>query len=407
MGNRLHLKIAPEKRLAMTHALRQSLEMLKMPQIELAEWLQKEIEQNPLLEERQKNPSVRLLPEIEAPFSMHEHILSQIRESFPLNREREIAQKLLELLDERGFIPAREMLPKLIEEPSSRIFNVLQILQSFDPPGIFAENLQQSLILQLQVQGERSHEAHLLIQNHFEDLLKGRFIKIQKKIGPEILQNGIQQIARLRLRMSHRSDPIPIQPVFPDLTINNKGDIWDVEIDETQLPAFQIQSQYASLKPVDTEEQESLRNWLVSAKWILRSLKRRKEILGKIGQFLAKIQSDYLSMKGNLLPLTLQELAARLELHESTASRAIAGKYVSTPRGVILLRSLITASPEKGEAWEVLSRLISQENKAQPLTDDELALALKEHGHSVARRTVAKYRSLLKIGPASTRKHLS
>ncbi len=116
-------------------------------------------------------------------------------------------------------------------------------------------------------------------------------------------------------------------------------------------------------------------------------------------------QAPYLDQKGPLTPLTIRELAEKLEIHESTLSRALAGKYASTPRGILPLRALISATPAKTTAREILEKLIQAEDKRKPLTDEELSEELRAKGFSIARRTIAKYRTQLKIGSAAQRKH--
>jgi RNA polymerase sigma-54 factor len=146
---------------------------------------------------------------------------------------------------------------------------------------------------------------------------------------------------------------------------------------------------------------------MTSGKWLLRSLKRRKKILLDIGAFLVRTQAEYLNGQGPLQPLTLQQLSSHLGLHESTLSRAFAGKYAETPRGFISLRSLVSASPETETAKAALQQLIAHEDKTKPLSDAEITFHLHKIGIKLSRRTIAKYRKALKISPASIRKHVS
>ncbi len=403
----LRLKIAPERRLAMTFALSQALEILLMPQIELAQWLNQEIEKNPLLQEITASKKPFHSEDLPSPISLYDHLMSQIRESFSDSADRRIGEALIESLDEKGFLASPvEELAHSLQIPLERLLPILTTLQTFDPPGIFAKNLQDSLLLQLKMEGETHAISFQLIRDCFDDLLYGRYAAIRKKMGPIDLTEAIQKLARLRLRPTEVFKKEVVPMAIADLRIEKTSNGWIVEVSEEDLPKFQINPEYKSLTPETAEEKESLRNWSTAGKWLIRSLKRRRQILVQVGILLVRKQSSFLSLKGNLRSLTLQDLATELDLHESTLSRALSGKYAETPRGLIPLRSLLTTSPEKGEVKEVLVQLITQEDKQNPLTDDELAAALAAKGYKLARRTIVKYRKELKIAPSNVRKNL-
>ncbi|HSX10412.1 MAG TPA: RNA polymerase factor sigma-54 [Chlamydiales bacterium] len=399
MDPRLALKLAPERRLVMTYALRQALEILQMPQMELGQWLLSEIEKNPLLELAEPCSKPRFDAEIPAPITLHEHLMSQIRENFPSPRERLLAEEFVEHLDERGFITG-----SLDTMDGERI---LSVLQTFDPPGIFARNLQEAFLIQLRRQGKGDSLCYQLVQNCFEDLLHGRYVAIKKKLGSEELGFAMQTLARLSRRPASVYQVEPVTPTVPDLKISKIEGGWTLELIEDDLPKFHMQDDYLSLELESDEERELLRGLKTQAKWIFRSLNRRRKLLRAIGGLLLRKQASYLDQKGPLGTLSIRELSEKLQIHESTLSRALHGKYVSTPRGVIPLRSLISSSPVTNSARELLEQLINGEDKGNPLTDDQLARELKTKGFSVARRTIAKYRSQLKIGSATQRKHLT
>lgn len=399
-----HLKLIPERRLLMTFALRQALNILQMPQLELAQWLEEEIEKNPLLE-RLPSKYFPLPPaEIAAPISLYEHLMLQVRDHFSSSEEQEVAKKMIEQLDEKGFCTTPlETIAVLLEKPLSQIEKIFSVMQTFDPPGIFARTLQEALLLQLKAHGEEETLLVHLVRDCFEDLLRGRFALIKKKMGVRDFSREIQKLARLSLRPAEAFKQEVIPTAIADLRISQVEGGWKIEVAGDELPQFQIQPEYAILHPEAEEEKKSLRQWLAASKWLLRSLQRRRQLLLKIGAFLACKQAAYLSQTGDLCPLTLQELAASLELHESTASRALAGKYAATPRGLIPLRSLLSLSTN--EVKHVLQKLIAQEEK--PLTDDQLATKLQALGYRIARRTVAKYRRALKIHSVTSRKFFS
>ncbi len=394
-GMKIDIKTSLQGRPAIAFSLRQALEILQMPQQELGQWLLSEIVRNPLLElNRSSQPTyAKDAAQIEAPRTLHDHLMSQIRERCPLPAERNLAIHLLEHLDERGYLsPCPEEVP---------LDTLLPILQSFDPPGIFARDLRECLLLQLQPETP----AYGIVSRCFKDLLHGRFETIKKKTGLSDLAPAIQALSRLTLRPADLFKKEVAAPAIADLSISKIGRTWIVETREDELPELSIRADYLALCPESPEEKRSLRSWIASAKWLLRSLKRRRLVLLEIGAFLVRKQAAYLEQKGSLQPLTLQELSQHLRLHESTLSRALSGKHALTPRGFLPLRALLSSAPVADGAKQALQKLIAQEDKQNPLNDAEIVARLKETGLTLARRTIAKYRKNLKIGSASRRKH--
>ncbi|MBX7066562.1 MAG: RNA polymerase factor sigma-54 [Parachlamydiales bacterium] len=395
MERRPLLNLAPERRMNMTLALRQALEILQMPQMELAAWLLNEIEKNPLLEMQSSKLKRPFVGEFPAPVTLHEHIEGQIRDHFSDPKIRKMASELMHQLDERGFLP---------EETKNG--EVLDILQTFDPPGLFARSIRECLLLQLKARGQENTLPYALIQKCYEDLLYGRYALIRKKLKTDDIKSAIMDISRLSLRPASQFKQEPSTAISIDLYIKKIDGGWTLELVEEDLPRFHIQAEYCELETESDEERESLRNFKTRAKWICRSLNRRRKMLQEIGRLIVKKQSRFLDQKGPLAPLSMNELAAKLQIHESTLSRALHGKYAATPRGILSLRSLISTDPESENAKQTLKKLIASEDKKYPLTDDQLAKALKEKGFPIARRTIAKYRNKLKIGSASQRKNL-
>ncbi len=393
MGSKLFLKLAPERRLerhlVMTFALRQALEILQMPHLDLAQWLQGEIEKNPLLEMDRAKAKVPFVGDFAAPVTLHEHLSSEIRDHFSDPSDRKKAFELMHLLDEKGFLPME------VENSS-----VLSTLQSFDPPGIFARSLQESLLLQLKAKKLTHTLAYTLIDQCYEDLLHGRFSLLKKRLKTSELKGAIEILARLTFRPSAAFKEEIATPIIPDISIERTKDGWIIEVNEEHMPRVYMEEKYLSL-----QEEETLRVFKTQAKWLFRSLDRRRKLLRAIARILLCKQAQFLDQKGPLTPFTVKELAEKLEIHESTVSRALFGKYMATPRGILPFKALLTSDAESKNAKELLEKLIASENKNSPLTDDELASALKKQGFRVARRTIAKYRSKLKIGSAAQRKH--
>lgn len=392
------LKLSPKRKQILSFVMQRSLEILQMPQFELGTWLLKEIEKNPLLELEGYKKSSRIETELSLKPSLYEHLQTQLRESFLDRKEQRIAQMLLEQIDEKGFFP-----PELkVKGPTLRI---LETMQTFDPPGIFARNLQECFLIQLRLKKKQHTQAYQLIEECFDELLNGRFTLIRKKLGIKDLSSIIHELTLLNFRPASIFQENTNPAIQIDIRISKVQGGWTVELIEDDLPMFHLQDQYLDLKLDSDEEKASLREFKMQAKWIFRSLKRRRKLLKQLARILTIKQAVFLEGKGPLCPISTKELASKLDVHESTLSRALSGKYASTPRGIVPLKSLITMTPETVTARKMLEKLINNEDKHKPLTDEELAKLLGKKGFSIARRTIAKYRGQLKIGSANQRKN--
>ena len=386
---RQSLGITPKKSLVMTFQMKEALQILQMPQQELSAYLQEQIEKNPLLCEVERSEPKIFEKELEAKVSIYDHLEKQIQETFLNERDRQIAMGYFQQLDEKGFLSDLK--------PSSGSDRILKILQTLDPPGIFAKNLQECFLLQLNPESE----AYFLVRDHFEDLLHQRYSKLNKKY--KNLSKDLDVLSQLRTRPIEAFDKGISFPIIPDLSFEKQETGWEIRVLNEEIPLLFLNPKYQNTAKTN-EEQKTLSNWIAHGKGLISSLSRRKEILLQIGIKIVQRQAQYLLQGGPLAPLTIEELCEALGVHESTISRALSGKYAETPRGVISLRSLISSCPEKIEAKEILQKLIFSENKSAPFSDEDLASQLEKKGHRIARRTVSKYRKELKIQTAKKRK---
>ncbi len=400
---KLHTSL--ERRLSMTFRMQQALTILQMPQQELSSLIQEEIDKNPLLEELPKRKQNVPFPEIAATDSVYERIQEQIRESFPEKTSKEIAQKLFSYLDEKGFLTAD--LNEISEEIGisiSQVETIVSVMKTFEPHGIFARNLQESLLIQLKARAQENTPTFNLVQDHFTDLLHHRYSLLKKKCPLLDIGEAIEKLALLQLRPIESFKKETIRPIIVDIAIEKTETGWSVKTIEEEIPSFQLHSHYDDIQTLNATERETIQMWRSQGKWLLHALSRRRKILLQITTHLTAIQSQYLSLRGKLNPITTKELADYFGMHESTISRAISEKYAKTPRGIISLKSLLSKSPETGEVKKLLLELVNAENKAKPLTDDELANEINGRGLKIARRTLSKYRKELKIRSAQSRK---
>jgi RNA polymerase sigma-54 factor len=381
----------------LTQMLHRSLEILQLPQLELAALILEEVEKNPLLELESNSvlePYITSGPV--APDSLYHRLSAEMREALP--GEEALGRQLIAHLDEHGFLctPFDELCASLHVSPA-QLEPILRTLKTFDPPGVFAKDTQEALLIQLDRKEQQNTLAFRLIQEAYADLLAGRYAKLKKqfRITSRQLQAALEQIRSLKTR--------PIEPctqeascIYPDLRAQQVDGAWKVELWEEGLPKFRWNEKYLALSTKDP----IVRGFLTTAKWLLRSIQRRKELLLSIGRFVVRKQEPFFEGQGSLRPLSAGILAIELGVHESTIFRAVSGKYMESPLGVMPMHYLISPPPNRS-VKEVLCRLITQENK--PLTDEILSHELAKSGFKIARRTVAKYRKELKLGSSSRR----
>lgn len=338
----MRIEQSPKQRQVLTFALTQALHMLQLPQLELSQVILAEIERNPLLELDRLPSPPSLTQDLPAPPSLREHLRLQVREVVA-EAHWEKAYRLIDLLDDQGLLPS---------DLSDGERALLPALQAFDPPGLFAMSLRESLALQLQAQGKGNSPAARLVEFHFDDLLRGRWTHIQRasKLHPKTLQTALLKLSELRLRLP---SSLPQPMTVADFILEEE----QILLDESQLPAFHLRTEYEALRPKDREEKETLHRFRTSARWLIRCLSRRRTLLRDLAERLFDKQKFYLLEEGALLPLTLQDLAQEMGVHVSTVSRALSDKTLQTPRGQIQLKDLVVAPKKKFTGSRSITKL--------------------------------------------------
>ena len=403
-----------KQKLLLSMAMTQSFQILQLPVLELAEWLKTEIEQNPTLEWEEigeeadhHRGSTRFEIALPHTISLFEHLMAQANQHFVSESDRKIAEFIIGNLDEKGFLTDTELLK---EESAEQI---LFEIQTFDPPGIAATSVQHSLLIQLNLKNKKSTLAYTLIKDHYDDLLQNRLPLLQKKLNCtlEELNAAIKlDIASLNLQPAAHFHPTPVQPLIPDIEIAKENDTLTIVINERPMPKFRLTSQYEQLVTLDAEEKKTVRQFTHSGKQLIQSVQKRSSTLRSIAEEV--LRHHYLFMNGEadeLLPLPVHETAAALNLSESTIARAISHKYLSCPKGIYSLKMFFSPAFKKADvsvhtAKTLLKKMVEEEDKKSPFSDEELAAKMSLHGIPCARRTVTKYRKHLNIGPASHRR---
>jgi RNA polymerase sigma-54 factor len=344
--------------------------------------------------------------------------------SFLSEDDMVIAEYLVGSLDSDGYLRAStyEIATHFDVEPE-KVEEVIQALQTLEPPGIGARDIRECMVLQLKYLAARGVEhplAIVLVEDHLEDLGKHKFNRIAQHLGVEV--DGVEEAwefikSKLNPHPAQGSDGIPTRSgprpvqgyVMPDVTIVETEDgKLQAEVVESRRFALSVNGMYQQLLAqasnngvsYSDQDREHIQNYVSRAKMFIANINQRRQTMQKITDFLVTYQEDFLRHGvRHLKPLTRAMLADQTHIHESTVSRATASKYVMLPNGkVIPFSNFFTASLS---VKDIIKDMIASEDQA--LTDQEIAERLRAYGYNVARRTVAKYRDQLDILPSSLR----
>lgn len=423
------------QRLIMSSKMQQALHLLQLPILELSSFVEAEIEQNPLLEiaenDFRKEPcfshregsDAKQFIENNLPYeiSLFEHLLEQARDRFDA-ADLPLAEAILGHIDENGFLTtALEDISLFVGASVAVLEAILRKIKEFDPAGVGAKDLQESLLIQLERADKKKSLLYQLVEDHYEDLITNRWGKIEKeeRLPPTSLKELLQkELSRLSLypgkSFSRGHYKETTSYIIPDILIHLEKEELFIEMNDHYLPFFRFNSHYIKLlKEKNSPAQEYIEEKLNSAKWLVRNLQEREHTLLLIAEEVVKRQRDFLSHpEGKLLPFQMKEVAEKLSLHESTIARACANKYVSTPKGIFSLRSFFIhgftleggADISAQTVEEEIQGLIKNEDPKAPLSDEKITQLLLKKKIEVARRTVAKYRQKLGIGSAAQRR---
>ncbi|MCJ7629004.1 MAG: RNA polymerase factor sigma-54, partial [Longimicrobiales bacterium] len=298
---------------------------------------------------------------------------------------------------------------------------MLATIQTFDPPGVAARDLRESIQIQLSRKGLADSLPSALVEEHFTDLINHRWAEIAKARGltPLEVQDAADTIAKLDPKPGHRHSSDPERYIIPDLIVEKIDGEYMVFANDTSLPRLRLSRAYREVArekgKFTGENKDFISAKLNSANWMIQAIEQRRQTMLKVMSFIVDRQRGFFE-KGvqHLRPLTLREVAEHIEMHESTVSRVTNDKFVQTPRGVFSLKfffssGLSTSSGEDISARGVKAKiqtLVDDENPKRPLTDQAIVNLLKAEGVNIARRTVAKYRDQLGILPARMRKRV-
>jgi RNA polymerase sigma-54 factor len=443
-------------KLVMTPELRQAITILQYSAVDLISYLQEQANENPVIElqeaaielapGKQERPSVEIdWKEIvsnratgdytvqnnentynpldfvhQTTTTLYDHLerqLGYVKGFTPL--QRKIAMFLIGNLDEKGYLEISvEEAAQRLGASTGEIEDVLSVLQHFDPVGVAARSLEECLLLQLQHQGLDDEKIVQVVQHHLMDIANNRYQRIAEKVGCTV--QDVQKMADLLRTLNPRPGAAfshaETRYVIPDVTVERVGNEYIVMVNDVATPRLKISSFYERMLSEQKNQDEAKRfihEKLNAAMWLAKSLEQRRVTLMRVTEAIVEMQRDFFDRGVHYLkPLTQKEIAERVNLHESTISRATSNKYVQTPRGIFELKYFFTSalSTSTGEATSSesvkrrIKALIEQEDRKQPLSDQKLAEMLLSEGIEISRRTVAKYREEMLIPSSAKRK---
>ncbi len=362
----------------------------------------------------------RLYDNIVAPETLQQHLQQQLDLALIEPSVRKAAQELLGCINERGFLD--EPLQKIGMNSSSTFKNLreaLSLIQSFDPAGVGASGIPEALLIQLDRASGNETIEYKIVKDHLEDLARKRYPQIAKALSISVdrVTEAAANISRLSPNPGGEFDPTGNPYILPDVIIEKNDDgKWSARLTGEHLPSLRINDFYKDMigkSGVDAKARAFLRDQIRDGRSLIRSISLRQETILAIAHKLIDQQTDFLEKGPRFLrPLTMNNIADELQLHATTVSRAVAGKYILTPQGLMEMRAFFATGYQTEGGTEVsnagvreaIQQLVSQENQAKPLSDDAITKALGKQGITIARRTVAKYREQLNILPSHLRK---
>jgi len=355
-----------------------------------------------------------------APVTLQQHLQQQLDLSMVEPGVREAAEAIIGNLDERGFLdlPVRDLGIRMKLDPDE-LDEALSLVQSFDPPGVGAADIPESLMLQLERQGRHDSIEYKIVRHHLEALARKRHPQIAKALGTSVerVAEAAVSIGRLTPNPGGDFNPGGNPYIQPDVIIEkNEDGILEARLTGEQLPHLRINDFYKDMigkQGLDSKARSFLREQIRDGRSLIRSVALRQETILAIAHQLILRQQDFFDKGPRFLkPLTMNEVADALGMHATTISRAVAGKHILTPQGLMEMRSFFATGyqTESGSGVsnagvrEAIQQLVANENQNKPLSDEALTKALAKQGIKVARRTVAKYREQLNILPSHLRK---
>ncbi|BAK95104.1 RNA polymerase factor sigma-54 [Tetragenococcus halophilus] len=419
------------QKLAMTQKLQQSIQILQYNTEDLIDYIDNKALENPLLEvmepsyssnyskpRKSSGEEMNYLSQIpDNSISLFEHLIDQVHLNYRDTYLRQLVLYLVEYIDLNGFL--KISLKEAAEKTGGsaiQLLDALTLIQQLDPAGVGARNLQECLMLQTERDNSAPHLAYVVLEEMFKELVDRKWEKIAKNF--DISLSDVQEIFDYIQNLTPTPGAIygATEGLFiiPDLTVKIDDQELKVLSNRKSIPEIKFQQNYFERmeKSQDPEVLKYLKDKQQDYEWLKKTVQQRGDTIYRVGKAIVSHQKDFFLDKDRpLKPLTLKDISEELEIHESTVSRAVNGKYLETVFGVFELKSFFSKKigensneSSANDAKHLLQQLVEQEDKAKPLSDQKLTELMKDKGIAISRRTVAKYRDALNIAGSSKRK---
>ncbi len=358
--------------------------------------------------------------------SLHDHLMWQLGLGGFNEEEQALMAVLISYVDDDGYVKTpMEEIAKEEEVDLIEVTEMLPFLQEFDPAGVGARDLKECLLIQAKHLEEDTNDLVKLINEHIKDLEKKNYGGIAKamNIPMEDVVEMCKTIYSMDPKPGRAYMPQDTQFVTPDVYVYKVGEEYMVALNEDGLPRLRISNLYKNILKGDKTQSEGggetaqnyIQDKLRSAVWLIKSIHQRQRTIYKVTESIVKHQQDFFEKgPGFIKPMILRDIANDIGMHESTVSRVTTNKYVHTPRGIFELKYFFNSGISKTDGDSLASEsvklkikhLVSDEDDKNPLSDQKIVELLKKDGIQIARRTVAKYRDMLRILPSSKRKKM-
>ncbi len=449
MELKVGLDLRVSQKLVLTTQMKQYLELVQLPRLELVQRLRKELEENPLLETEnglglslnevsledtkagedelgeiyenlfdlplppRSSPSGEVpAREISVEKGLRSYLVDQLYMSGLSDDEIGMGKMIIGNIDDDGIlrVPLSEIFS---EEEMEKANRVLEVIQNFDPPGVGGRSISEVFRIQARAMG-----FPLEVRNLIEELsglldkgdIRGFLRKVEEAGGEEIFK----WVLKLDPKPGRNFSKSNVEYAVPDVEVFEESGKLSVRLVREDVPSLRISRFYVELlkKGVDSETEGFIKKKMKAAMDFIEAVKRRNNTLIRVAQSIVKFQEGFLRGTKSLLPLSLKDIAGDTGFHESTVSRAISRKFMLTPKGLFSMRFFFSGSVEGPEGGristkavkDIIAELIEREDKRNPLSDSQIQKLLMERGIKVARRTVAKYRESLGIPSRDIRK---
>jgi RNA polymerase sigma-54 factor len=469
------------QQLVMTPQLQQAIKLLQLSRIELQDVVRQELEENPVLEETPELEEIREVEQAELNESeglptpestefkeviagegtlqetdwdsymegysysagdhyyedeerpsyeniltkkgtLVDHLMWQLNLTRMSDEEFRIGAEIIGNIDEDGYLRASLAdVASATQSDEPFVESVLTRIQEFDPVGVGARDLQESLLIQVRHLGMGDSLVEAILENHMKDLEIRNYKLIARTLGVEIgdILIAAKVIAGLDPKPGHVIGQEEVQYISPDIFVHKIGEEYVVVLNDEGLPNLRVSPFYADEikngQHCDAKAEEYISDKIRSAMWLIKSIHQRQRTIYKVSKSIAKFQRNFLDHGIEFLkPLVLRDVAEDIGMHESTISRVTTNKYIQTPQGLFELKYFFNSGIPTNEGDFIASESVKNrikeivvgEDPRKPYSDQRLAELLSAHNINIARRTVTKYREMLRIGSSSERKRL-